>query len=237
MEKTEKEGTKEVLFEMEINLSGNISFEALTFRYLHLSYRKDAAGLIELADPPLYVGVLISRCQNQTGGRYPYFKEKSPGFLFSIWTTGALNRELCSSFQTCFPLLHFPLLMTLFRKRACITLVSYLQPLVTLQMLTVLGKFLSFTHLRKSHHLFIQNCGTGIVVLEETLKSPLDCKEVKPANPQGNQPWIPIGRADAEAETPILWPPDAKSRLIVKAKGEEGSRGWDAWMASPTQWT
>ena len=82
MEKTEKEGTKEVLFEMEINLSGNISFEALTFRYLHLSYRKDAAGLIKLADPPLCVGVLISRCQNQTGGRHPYFKEKSLASFF-----------------------------------------------------------------------------------------------------------------------------------------------------------
>ena len=106
--------------------------------------------------------------------------------------------------------------MTLFWERACVTLVSYLQPLVTLQLLTPLGKFLSFIHLRKSHHLFIQNCGTGIVVLEETLKSPLDCKEVKPANPQGNQPWISIGRADAEAETPILWLPDVKSRLIGK---------------------
>ena len=54
------------------------------------------------------------------------------------------------------------------------------------------------------------------VVLEKTLESPLDCKEIKPVNPKGNQPWIFIGRIDAEAEALILWPPDAKSRLIGK---------------------
>ena len=52
------------------------------------------------------------------------------------------------------------------------------------------------------------------VVLEKTLESPLDCKEIKPANPKGNQPWIFIGRTDAEI--PVLWPPDVKSRLIGK---------------------
>ena len=51
------------------------------------------------------------------------------------------------------------------------------------------------------------------VVLEETLESPLDCKEIQPVNPKGNQSWIFIGRTDAEAEALILWPPDAKSRL------------------------
>ena len=50
------------------------------------------------------------------------------------------------------------------------------------------------------------------MVLEKTLESPLDCKEIKPVNPKGNQPWIFIERTDAEAE--ILWPPDEKSRLI-----------------------
>ena len=54
------------------------------------------------------------------------------------------------------------------------------------------------------------------VVLEKTLESPLHCKEIKPVYPKGNQPWIFIGRIDAEAETPILWPPDAKNRLILK---------------------
>ena len=52
-----------------------------------------------------------------------------------------------------------------------------------------------------------------IVVLEKTLNRPLDCKEIKPVNPKGNQPWIFIGRTDAEAEASILWPPDAKSQL------------------------
>ena len=54
------------------------------------------------------------------------------------------------------------------------------------------------------------------VVLEKTLESPLDCKEIQPVHPNGNQSWIFIGRTDAEAETPILWPPDAKNWLIWK---------------------
>ena len=54
------------------------------------------------------------------------------------------------------------------------------------------------------------NCGVG------TVESPLDCKEIKPVNPKGNHSYILIGRADAEAETPIIWPPDAKSWLIRK---------------------
>ena len=52
--------------------------------------------------------------------------------------------------------------------------------------------------------------------LEETLESPLDSKEIKPVNPKGNQPRIFFGRTDAEAEVPILWPPDMKSQLIGK---------------------
>ena len=54
------------------------------------------------------------------------------------------------------------------------------------------------------------------VVLEKTLESPLDCKEVQPVHPKGDQPWVFIGRTDAKAETPILWPPHAKSWLIGK---------------------
>ena len=64
-----------------------------------------------------------------------------------------------------------------------------------------------------------------VVVLEKTLKSPLDCKELKPVNPKGNQPWIFIGRTDAEAEAPILRPPDAKSQLIGKDPDAEKDRG------------
>ena len=62
------------------------------------------------------------------------------------------------------------------------------------------------------------------VVLEKTLESPLDCKEIKPINPKGNQPWILIGRTDAEAETPILWPPDAKSPAQLCCWKIEGRR-------------
>ena len=53
-------------------------------------------------------------------------------------------------------------------------------------------------------------------VLEKTLESPLDCKEIQPDHPKGNQSWIFIGRTDAEAEAPILWPPDVKNWLIWK---------------------
>ena len=59
-----------------------------------------------------------------------------------------------------------------------------------------------------------ENISFQIVVLEKTLESPLDSKEIQPVNHKGNQPWIFIGRADAEAEAPTLWPPDAKSQLI-----------------------
>ena len=54
------------------------------------------------------------------------------------------------------------------------------------------------------------------MVLEKTLESPLDSKKIKPVNPKGNQPWIFIGRTDAEAETPVLWPPDAKTDTLEK---------------------
>ena len=61
-----------------------------------------------------------------------------------------------------------------------------------------------------------KNWCSWTVVLEKTLESPLDCKEIKLVNPKGNQPWIFIRRTDAEAEAPILWPPDAKSWLMCK---------------------
>ena len=54
------------------------------------------------------------------------------------------------------------------------------------------------------------------MVLEKTLESPLDCKEVQPVHPKGDQSWLLTGRTDAKAETPILWPPHAKSELIGK---------------------
>ena len=83
------------------------------------------------------------------------------------------------------------------------------------------------------------------VVLEKTLESPLDSKEVKPVNLKGNQPWIFIGRTDTKADAPILCPLDAKSHHWkrpwwgerLRAGGEGGERGWDGWMASPTRWT
>ena len=81
------------------------------------------------------------------------------------------------------------------------------------------------------------------VVLEKPLASPLDCKEIRPVYPKGNQSWVFIGRTDTEAETPILWPPHAELTHWkrpwcwegLEAGGEGDDRGRDGWMASPTQ--
>ena len=81
------------------------------------------------------------------------------------------------------------------------------------------------------------------VVLEKTLESPLDWKEIQPVHSKGDQSWVFIGRTDAE--TPVLWPPHVKSWLIgkdwcwdgLREEGEGDDRGWDGWIASPTQCT
>ena len=84
------------------------------------------------------------------------------------------------------------------------------------------------------------------VVLEKTLESPLDSKESKPVYPKGNQPWIFIGRTNVKAEAPIVmatWCEELThwKRLWcwerLRAGGERDNRGWDGWMASPSQWT
>ena len=81
------------------------------------------------------------------------------------------------------------------------------------------------------------NCG-----LEKTLESPWDCREIQPIHSKENQQWGFFARNDAEAETPVLFPPHAKSWVIGKlwcwevlgAEGEGNDRGWDCWMISPT---
>ena len=84
------------------------------------------------------------------------------------------------------------------------------------------------------------------VALEKTLESPSDCKEIQPVHPKGDQSWVFIGRTDAEAETPILWPTSCEELTHWKrlwcweglgAGGEGDNRGWDGWMASLTWWT
>ena len=87
------------------------------------------------------------------------------------------------------------------------------------------------------------------VRLEKTLESPLDCKEIQPVHPKGDQPWVFIGRTDAKAETPVLWPPDAKSWLIGKdpdvgkdwRRGEKETTedemvGWHHWLNGHSFW-
>ena len=89
----------------------------------------------------------------------------------------------------------------------------------------------------------LKNWCFWFVVLEKTLESPLDCKEIQPVHPKGDQSWVFIGRTDAEAETPVLWPPCAKSWLIGKdpdagkdwrqeEKGttEDEMVGWHNWL-------
>ena len=90
-----------------------------------------------------------------------------------------------------------------------------------------------------------------LLVLEKTLESPLDCKEIQPAHPKGDQSWVFTGRTDAEAETPILWPPHVKSWLIGKdsdagrdwGQEEKGMRedemaGWHHWLdGHEFEWT
>ena len=89
------------------------------------------------------------------------------------------------------------------------------------------------------------------VVLEKTLESPLDCKEIQPVHSQGDQPWVFFGRNDVKAETPILWPPHAKSWLIgkdpdagrdwgqeEKETTEEEMAGWHHWLdGHESEWT
>ena len=83
------------------------------------------------------------------------------------------------------------------------------------------------------------------VVLEKTLESPLDCKEIQLVHSEGDQSWVFFGRNDAKAETPVLWPPHVKNWLIgkdwcwegLRVGGAGDDRGWDGWMASPTQRT
>ena len=91
----------------------------------------------------------------------------------------------------------------------------------------------------------LKNWWFWAVVLEKTLESPLDCKEIQPVHPEEDQSWVCIGRTDAATKTPILWPPDAKSWLLWKdpdagkdwGQEQKGWREWNGWMASPTQWT
>ena len=75
-----------------------------------------------------------------------------------------------------------------------------------------------------------KNCCFWTVVLEKTLESPLNCKEIQLVSLKGDQSWVFIGKTDVEAETPILWPPER----LRAGEGEGDDRGWDGWMESPT---
>ena len=89
----------------------------------------------------------------------------------------------------------------------------------------------------------LKNWCSWTVVLEKILESPVNCKEIKPVHPKGNQSWIFIGRTDAETDTPIVWPPDAKKwfiwkdpdagkdwRWVEKGTTEDEMVGWHHWL-------
>ena len=109
---------------------------------------------------------------------------------------------------------------------------------ISLQLIKINGKKRERERELSAEYWCFRNMG-----LEKTLESPLNSKEVAPVNPKGNQPWIFIGRTDTEAETPILWPPDAKSQLTGRdpdawkdwgqeKKGitENEAVGWHYWL-------
>ena len=94
------------------------------------------------------------------------------------------------------------------------------------------GFFYSHIWMWKLHHKETSCWRTdAFKLLEKTLESPSDCKEIKPINPKGKQPWIFIGRTDAEAETLILWPLHMKSRLI--GKGPDAGKDWGKEKGAP----
>ena len=96
-------------------------------------------------------------------------------------------------------------------------------------MKVILGVFLSggsskYYHKDHKEGWAPKNWCFPSVVLKKTLEGPLDCKDIKPVNPRGNQPWIFIGRTDAEAEAPILWPPGVRNQFI--GKDPDGGKDW-----------
>ena len=105
----------------------------------------------------------------------------------------------------------------------------------------------SYVWMRELDHKegwLLKNWCFWTVVLDKILESSLHCKEIKPVNPKGDQPWIFIGRTDVEAEAPTLCPPNAESWLIgsfwccerLRPRGNRDDRGWSCSMASQTQW-
>ena len=121
-----------------------------------------------------------------------------------------------------------------------VTLPTKIHPVKAIIFPVVMYGCRSWTIKKAEHQSF------WTVVLEKTLESLLDCKEIQPVHPKGNQSWIFIGRTDAEAETPIFWPPDAKNWLIWKnpAAGRDWRQGkkrttedemvrWHHWLNGP----
>ena len=143
-------------------------------------------------------------------------KGRSPkSFLAVWWSWGRLLPRSSAEWAELVWLIWFPLLKD--GKGMTYTRLSHIWLLASLW--TVAHQASLSTEFSRPRNWCFQ-----IVVLEKTLENPLACEEIKPVNPKGNQPWISIGRTDAKAEVPILWPPDAKSWLI--GKDPDAGKDW-----------
>ena len=123
---------------------------------------------------------------------------------------------------------------------------GFSQPRGPTQVSHIAGRFFSIQATREGQRrLSTEELMVLNRMLAKILESPLDWKDIKLVNPRGNKFWIFIGRTDAKAEVPILWPPDVKKPTHLKRawcwerlKAEEADdRRWGVWMASPRQWT
>ena len=179
---------------------------------------------------PYYVILWHIRCLNYRFGSYqnkyalPYLISKPIACLLSkilslemwyLWVCSAESpgHHLWFSIIVSFGKLYFPQLSD------CVVLVGL--TLVPIPGMNSQSYGFSSSHvwmwdLDHKEGWMPKNWCFQIVVLEKTLKSPSDCKEIEPVNPKGKLPWILIRRTDAEAEAPILWPPDVKSWLVEK---------------------
>ena len=166
----------------------------------------------------------------------------TPGVSFCFWLTNFSSRKRKQNYMWC-----------MFSKPSSIHCMIILLSFLNFILLWIIFIFNNLSHFANkgpysksygfsSSHIWmweldhkegwaLKNWCFWIMVLEKTLESPLDCKEIKLVNPKGNQHWIFIRRTDAEAEAPILWPPDVKSWLTRRdpdAGKTEGKRkrGW-----------
>ena len=142
-------------------------------------------------------------------------------YVCEIWTIKKAERQRIDAFKKNFIYVFLFVNVTLFIYWPYSMVCGILVPWLGMEPMPPAGEAQSLNYLttRKVPELMLLNCGVG----EDSWES-LDWKEIKPVNPKGNQSWIFIGRTDAEAETPILWPPDMKNWLV--GKDPDAGKDW-----------